>query len=241
MRPTADTRVILGVQLIRSKRRTLSLEIREDLEVQVRAPRWAAESEILRFIESRREWIEKARLEIRRRIAILHGSGQGGLYWNGQIYPFFSEADLRERFGFFQDRFLIHTLWINDAGKTAEVWFRKQAALILNKRLNELAESSGLTYQCFRLGSARTRWGSCSHAGTITLHWRLVWVPDWVRDYVALHELCHLRHFDHSRTFWQALAKLFPDYRRACVWLKEHAGMLTLQLAVPVSLSENNP
>jgi len=239
--PTFDSMTLPGVQLIRSKRRTLSLEIREDLELQVRAPRWVAESEINLFIESRREWIEKARIEVRRRVAILQGSGEDGFYWNGQIYPVMTSADLPERFCFFQDRFLIHPLWVNDVEKTAEVWFRKQAALVLVTRLSDLANKTDLTYRRFRLSSARTRWGSCSHGGTISLHWRLIWVPDWVRDYVILHELCHLTHFDHSRVFWQAVARLCPDYRRACAWLKEHAGILTLKLTLPASPAEINP
>ena len=231
---------IPDIKLIRSKRRTLSLEIREDLEVQVRAPRWVAESEIARFIESRRAWIEKARREVQRRRAVLQGSHEGGLYWNGQIFPFHPSAELPERFRFFKDRFLIHPLWINDAEKTAEVWFRKQAALILETRLGELTRSTGLTCRRFRLGSARTRWGSCSHSGTITLHWRLLWVPDWVRDYVIFHELCHLRHLDHSHAFWKTLATMCPDTRRACLWLKEHAGILTLKIARPTNSSELN-
>ena len=229
---------IAGIHLIRSKRRTLSLEIREDLGVQVRAPRWMAESEIVHFIDSRRAWIEKARCEVKRRLDVLQGGAASGFYWNGKIYPVYSAADLPERFGFFQDRFLIHPLWLNDAEKTAEAWFRKQAVSELEPRLKECAAAAGLTYRRFRLGSARTRWGSCSYDGAITLHWRLVWVPDWVRDYVILHELCHRRHLDHSRAFWQTLAALFPDYRKACAWLKEHAGILTLKLACPITRAE---
>jgi len=238
MLPNFKSKALLGVQLIRSKRRTLSLEIREDLEVQIRAPRWAAESDIARFIESRRDWIDKARLEIKRRAEILRGSG--GLYWKGQRYPLFSEEGLRERFCFSGDRFLIHPLWFNEAEKVAEAWFRKQAGEILHSRLRELSSSSGRTYGRFRLGSARTRWGSCSQSGVITLHWRLVWVPDWVRDYVILHELCHLSHFDHSRAFWQTLAGLFPDFSQACAWLKDHAGILTLPMAGPAIAAKHN-
>ncbi|MBP9866214.1 MAG: M48 family metallopeptidase, partial [Candidatus Omnitrophica bacterium] len=218
-----------------------SLEIREDLKIQVRAPRWVAEREIAQFIDSRRGWIEKAQLEIKRRMAVLQGCGTDGLYWNGKIYPVIASDELRERFCFAADRFLIHPLWVNEAEKVAESWFRKQAAAILEQRLRVFSESSGLLFRHFRLGRARTRWGSCSHGGTITLHWRLLWVPDWVRDYVIFHELCHLRHFDHSRAFWQAVAGLFPEYRRACAWLKEHAGMLTLPFVCPIQSSEVLP
>lgn len=237
---TASEMLIPGVSLIRSKRRTLSLEIREDLKIQVRAPRWVAVSEIQSFIDSRKPWIAKAQSEIRRRVAVFHGHGKSGFYWNGRLCPVLRSETMNERFCFFQDRFLIHPLWVNEAERVAETWFRKQASIVLEKRLSQLAKIAGADYRRFRLGSARTRWGSCSHGGTITLHWRLLWVPEWVRDYVIFHELCHLRHFDHSKAFWSELARRFPDYREACCWLKEHAGILTLPLSRPDSLVEQS-
>ena len=68
----------------------------------------------------------------------------------------------------------------------------------------------------------RTRWGSCSCRGTISLNWRLIQIPLEVCEYVILHELCHLRHMNHSRRFWAAVAKVCPEYRRREAWLKTH-------------------
>jgi predicted metal-dependent hydrolase len=72
----------------------------------------------------------------------------------------------------------------------------------------------------------KTRWGSCSSCGTISLNWRLIQTPDFVRDYIILHELAHLRHMNHSVRFWQEVKRLCPDHARAEQWLKDHRQML---------------
>ena len=64
------------------------------------------------------------------------------------------------------------------------------------------------------------RWGSCSRRGHICLNWRLVLMPEWVRDYVMIHELMHLRRLDHSARFWKLVERVCPDYRRAREWLR---------------------
>lgn len=72
----------------------------------------------------------------------------------------------------------------------------------------------------------RTRWGSCSSRGTISLNWRLIQAPDFVRDYIILHELAHFRHMNHSARFWQDVKRLCPDQALARQWLKEHRQLL---------------
>jgi len=74
------------------------------------------------------------------------------------------------------------------------------------------------------VGSQRTRWGSCSPSGRVSLNWRLVQMPPPVRDYVLLHELAHLKHPDHSSRFWREVERLCPWYREARAWLGEHGG-----------------
>ena len=72
----------------------------------------------------------------------------------------------------------------------------------------------------------RSRWGSCSRRGTISLNWRLVQTPAYVRDYLVLHELAHLKEMNHSRRFWREVERLCPGFREAERWLKQHASLL---------------
>jgi predicted metal-dependent hydrolase len=74
----------------------------------------------------------------------------------------------------------------------------------------------------------KSRWGSCSVRGTISLNWRLIQVPDFVRDYIILHELAHLRHLNHSARFWAEVKRVCPDYLAAEVWLKKNSAEVGL-------------
>ena len=92
----------------------------------------------------------------------------------------------------------------------------------LPPRLLELAGELGLQVPKVSVRNQRWRWGSCSPKGHICLNWRLVTMPGWVRDYVLVHELMHLRRLDHSRKFWKLVAQACPAYQDARRWLREH-------------------
>ena len=74
----------------------------------------------------------------------------------------------------------------------------------------------------------RTRWGSCTEAGVISLNWRLVQCPEFVSDYIIYHELMHLREMNHSKRFWKAVGEVCPDWKSAEAWLKENGSLLGL-------------
>jgi len=74
----------------------------------------------------------------------------------------------------------------------------------------------------------RTRWGSCTTTGVISLNWRLVQAPETVRDYVIYHELMHLREMNHSDRFWRRVEEVYPDWRDAERWLKGNGSLLGL-------------
>ena len=96
----------------------------------------------------------------------------------------------------------------------------------LPPRLLALAHDLGLRVPKVSVRNQRWRWGSCSPDGHICLNWRLVTMPDWVRDYVLIHELMHLRRLDHSKKFWNLVAQACPVYQDARRWLREHARSL---------------
>ena len=74
--------------------------------------------------------------------------------------------------------------------------------------------------------SQRTRWGSCSAGGTVSLNWRLIQAPEAVRDYIIYHELMHLREMNHSSRFWDRVAGVCPGWREAERWLKRNASLV---------------
>ena len=91
-----------------------------------------------------------------------------------------------------------------------------------------LAAATGSEIKRVVVRSQRSRWGSCSARGTISLNWRLIQAPDFVRDYIIYHELAHLREMNHSVRFWARVETLCPEWRAAERWLKHEGSLLGL-------------
>ncbi len=103
---------------------------------------------------------------------------------------------------------------------------RAIAAVELPARLRELAARDVLQVSRVVIRDQRTRWGSCAHGGAISLNWRLVQMPDAVRDYVLWHELMHIRVANHSRRFWAEVVRVCPDHAGARAWLRREGRSL---------------
>ena len=103
---------------------------------------------------------------------------------------------------------------------------RARARAELPSLLLALAAAHGLQVVRLSIRNQRTRWGSCGRDGHISLNWRLVLMPEWVRDYVLVHELMHLRRLDHSQAYWALVEAACPDYRDARRWLRTHGPSL---------------
>jgi predicted metal-dependent hydrolase len=101
---------------------------------------------------------------------------------------------------------------------------RLRAKQELPPRLMALAAQHGLAVSRISIRNQRWRWGSCSRTGHICLNWRLVTMPEPVRDYVLIHELMHLKRMDHSPKFWKLVAEACPAYKDARAWLRSHGA-----------------
>jgi predicted metal-dependent hydrolase len=99
---------------------------------------------------------------------------------------------------------------------------RQRASRELPARLLALAAKFELRVSRVSVRNQQWRWGSCSPTGHICLNWRLVMMPDWVCDYVLIHELMHLKRLDHSPKFWKLVGAACPRYEEARVWLRRY-------------------
>lgn len=107
-------------------------------------------------------------------------------------------------------------------------WLRRQALQYFRERVAHFHPVLDVTEPQIRLSSARTRWGSCHVNGRIRLNWRLIQLPLHLIDYVVVHELAHLVEMNHSRRFWQNVARVIPDYgaRRTEIRTEGHRYLL---------------
>ena len=110
-----------------------------------------------------------------------------------------------------------------------EVRSMADAALVdIPKRVARLAPLVGVRYGRITIRNQRTKWGSCSSKGNLNFNCVLMLTPEWVRDYIVVHELCHLKEMNHSPAFWAEVARVCPDYKEAEAWLKAN-GSATIE------------
>jgi len=92
-------------------------------------------------------------------------------------------------------------------------WLSREAALHLKQRLDAAAHETSIDYTRMLLRRQRTRWGSCSSAGTISLNLSLMFQRPEVVRYLMIHELCHRRHMNHSQRYWALVESFEPHWR----------------------------
>jgi len=112
-----------------------------------------------------------------------------------------------------------------------EKWYRQQAAMVFQQKADSYGESMGSHYKAIFIRGQRTRWGSCSPAGNLTLNWKLLMAPEEIIDYVVIHELAHLKHMNHSKRFWDMVGQYCPGWRRYRKWLITHEDELKARAA----------
>jgi len=206
-----------------ARRRTLGLELRADGSLTVATPRGLSLATIRAFVASRRAWIDAKRALLTPptppRAPIEHGARLP--YLGSELALNVSIAPARRA----ACRCESGRLEVNVPHDTAlrpavEAWYRRAAATHAAARLAHFAPLVGRGARKLVIRAQRTRWGSCSARGTISLNWRLMQAPPEILDYVVVHELCHLLVPNHSPRFWAEVARVLPDWRRQRVALR---------------------
>jgi len=113
-----------------------------------------------------------------------------------------------------------------DLKETIKTWIKRQAERIIRQEAVRYAEIIGVEFNSLAVRDQKTKWGSCSKKGNLSFNWRLLLFPPQVRRYIVIHELCHLKHFNHSPRFWALVERYSPGYRESILWLKEHSSRM---------------
>ncbi len=107
-----------------------------------------------------------------------------------------------------------------------EAWYRMQAERVFTQKADAFKAVMGLSYNSILIRGQKTRWGSCSPMGNITLNWKLLMAPPEIVDYVIIHELAHRQHMNHSKKFWQFVERYCPRWKECRQWLTKHEAEL---------------
>jgi predicted metal-dependent hydrolase len=218
--PLADVIVVEGaavaLRFVRHPRaRRYVLRLSPQGEALVTVPRRGSKREARRFAEAHRAWIARERRAQTEALARTRPLAIGDTVLVGGT-PRVILRDGREALRIGDARVPLEI----DVHETVRRWLRSVARAELPARLRQLGSAHGLPVRGVSIRNQRTRWGSCSTDGCISLNWRLVQMPADVRDYVLLHELMHLKVRNHSAMFWREVERVCPDYARSREWLR---------------------
>ena len=218
----------MTIEIIRSRRRTISIEVKDDARLIVRAPYHVRENEITGFVEKKGPWIRKARKTVKRqeleRPRKTFSDGDDFFYL-GKPYRL-NIAYGGARALVFNDAFILSPDHRARAKEFFTGWYKEEASRMIRERLELYSSMSGLKYSGIKITGAKRRWGSCARTGRLTFSWRLVMAPREVLDYVIVHELAHLEHMNHSKSFWAKVRSIYPEYEKHKRWLKDHGHKL---------------
>lgn len=235
---------MLDYKLIRSPRRkTLALQVKHG-KITVRAPVYLCEQQISAFIMQKSSWLKLKIKQQNQQANVVKNQ----FSHNDTIWFLGEQKNLKITF---QNSSQIINLndelsvalasryrkLIDDEAKLAskvkqqlEQWLKEQATQYITSKLSELSTHCQLYPTSFIIKRYKARWGSCNSRGCLSFNYLLMMTPTWVIDYVIVHELCHLKHLNHSPKFWQLVAKYSPNYQQAKEWLKSHQTHLQWQL-----------
>ncbi len=201
-------------RLRRSRRRTIGLSI-DHRGLRVGAPSRASLTAIETLIRQHGQWVLDKLTEWRERpstqlLQVVDGTPFFAL---GEPYTAAVRPTSRPRAQFIGNTLLLEVNAPAETNRLFEKALREKARRVFAERLALYAMRLGVATPPLRLSSARTRWGSCSHHGGISLNWKLVFMPLPVVDYVICHELAHLKEMNHSPRFWSVVEQICPDWR----------------------------
>ena len=216
-------------KIIRSRRRTIALEITPSATLIVRAPLRAPNEYIEELIRQKRSWIERKFDEMKRRPLFSgHEYAEGEIFFFlGREYPLHIVQDSTmtiER----SDRLYVSSRLLPDIKNHINRWYREEAHKEIQARCMWFSMKTGHVPTTIRVTDAQQRWGSCTHKGGLNFSWRLIQAPPEIVDYVVVHELVHIIQPDHSRKFWNKVREILPDYERRRKWLRENERLLKI-------------
>jgi len=214
--------------LVRNARaRRYVLRLRQDGSARVTIPRGGSAAEAQRFAERNKGWLES-------QLQRLAAHPPRPRAWSVGTEVLFRGEPTRIEAGVNGESGLIRlgaeAIRVGDSAgdlrAAIEKHLWKLAAGELPARVVELAAPHQFPVRRVSVRNQRSRWGSCSRRGTVSLNWRLIQTPEFVRDYIIFHELSHLREMNHSRRFWDEVGRVCPGFEAAERWLKQHSSLL---------------
>ena len=220
--------MIIPDEIVKSKRRTISICVMKDGRVVVRAPLRAKNETIQKFLIQKQNWItEKIYLVNKNRAEHINIINNNKKLLFGRemtvkhcetktITANLESGEIAVPAGFDE----------GELEKKINNWFKKLAKDVLAKRTAEFSAKMKIYPNKIKLSKSKNRWGSCSNNSVISYNTKVIMLPPKLIDYIIVHELCHIVEFNHSKKFWELVNVFLSDVGERRKKLKEYAFLL---------------
>ncbi len=216
----------IKIVIIKSHRRTISLHIQNQGELIVKAPLFAPNFFINRFIDKNTDWIEKKMQQIISRKVKNKSKldeGEKLLYLGNEYTIIFVKGSQIEIKG---DKILVPIAAKFRLDKELNNWIIKQARETITKQVEYYANLMKARYTDLKFSDTKSQWGRCTYDNKLQFSWRLIMAPILVVNYVVVHELAHTVEKNHSKAFWSKVRLFNPSYKQQIKWLRENGHSL---------------
>lgn len=210
--------------VVKQKRKTATIVVNDNLEVIVKVPRYITKKQIELLLHEHVNWINETLQKKKAQRERIDWYQTGEILYLGKYYPvqIMKMTGRKPSVQFDESCFSIYTDGSEAcARKEMEKFFRVQAKEKLTDLANQYSKCLGVAYNQLTIRKQVTRWGSCSSKGNLSFNVKLVCAPVEMMAYVALHEVAHLKHFNHSQAFWKEIERWMPDYKERMNYFKQ--------------------
>jgi predicted metal-dependent hydrolase len=212
--------------------RRVWIKMEDHLGLVVVLPRWARSSQAPEIIRKHKDWVlgQLSKREERRAKALPPLGTTRTLVYRGRPLHLLvkASASTHAAVQWHRDHVLVQMPPEGERriSEILEASYRDRAREVFSRRVEALSGALDARPKRIEIRDQKTRWGACTPSGTVTFNWRLVLAPPAVLDYVVAHELCHLRHANHGRRFWDLLSTVCPQFKAHRHWLRDNGAML---------------
>jgi len=226
--------------LMKSKRKTISISVDPKGNVIVKAPLRLSDEKVLELVKQKASWIGQKLLLIEEAV----GQIQDKEYVNGEIFNYLGkeyvlqliiDVTKKKLNVYISDDKLVVTVSTNESIINEDIlkiaitkWYKQMAKLVIAERVTYYESLFTEKRGPIIVKEQKKRWGSCSQDGTLRFNWRIIMAPEYIIDYIVVHEMCHLRYMNHANKFWNLVEHILPDYKVRKEWLKKNGSKLEL-------------
>lgn len=238
---TINSDTPLRYHLRRSERAKKTRIVVTATKIEVVAPPKVSELRIKAFVDSQQDWIRETLKRIQHRTSLVNALAPPE-YIDGASVPYqgnkipltikpTSAKTLRLQL-LSDQQFMVYLPAARQENgsdlirQALERWMKQQARQQATQLITKHGGKHQLTPRSLRIKTQKSRWGSCGPKNDINLNWLLMLAPPAILEYVVVHELCHIKHKNHSKDFWQLVSEHMPDYSLHRHWLKQHGASL---------------